>query len=279
MSGRSGFSKLGWQEVVRRCNDVPAAQRLVILHIGATADPQGRNAWRANNLVADELGVSLGTVKRARTAAIDHGLMVVTRPAPRGAGNTKTAEYQLTVPSAFATVGDPGNGGSAAPISAEEIGAADSKNRCRTAPEIGAAETHPSVLSSASSSGEKRAGEQSLQAEANLAPDLGNEPAPATLSTNRSEPVTNYWVMGPFGPRCQRHENDRVPPRCGGCRDAREGAAAQVEAERATTAAEKRAVRAEIDACTFCDHNGMTHGDEPHRCTRHRQQSDVERAS
>lgn len=278
MSARTTFSKLVWQEAVRRCKNIPAAQRLVILHIGATADPHGRNAWRANNLVSDELAVSRDTVKRARKAAIDHGRMVVTRPAPRGAGNTKTAEYQLILPAAAPVVDDLENGGSAAPISADQLGAADSTNSCKTAPEIGAAEGHPSVLSSGSSSGEKRAREKSFGVEGGLASDPGNELAPATLSANRSEPATN-WVMGPFGPRCHRHENDRVPPRCGGCRDARDGAKAQAEAERTATAAEKRAVRAEIDACTFCDHNGMTHGDEPRRCTGHRQLSDAGRAS
>ncbi|OBC12609.1 hypothetical protein A5784_32795 [Mycobacterium sp. 852013-50091_SCH5140682] len=86
------FSKMKWQDAVRQCKPIPVAQRLVIAHIGATADPDGRNAWRANDKLVDELGVSPETVKRARTAGVRHGLMVVTEPAPRSRGNRKTHE-------------------------------------------------------------------------------------------------------------------------------------------------------------------------------------------
>src|SRR4029079_11014603 len=47
-----------------------------------------------DHLVVEELGVSRDTVKRARSAAVRRGLWVVSKPAPRGAGNTKTAEYR-----------------------------------------------------------------------------------------------------------------------------------------------------------------------------------------
>lgn len=92
-------------------------------------------------------------------------------------------------------------------------------------------------------------------------------------------PPARHWVMGPHGPRCADHVDNPSPPKCGGCGRAREAAKAQAEAEATAIAAEKAAIRAEINACTSCDHNGMTHGDEPRRCTEHRQQSDVGRAS
>jgi len=91
-SSNGSFSKLQWLDAVRRSRHIPVTQRLVISHIGATANPQGCNAWRANRDVMAEIGVSLDTVERARAAALRAGLMVVTRPAPRGAGNTQTVE-------------------------------------------------------------------------------------------------------------------------------------------------------------------------------------------
>ena len=168
------FSKMQWQDSVRRCKAIPVAQRLVIAHIGATADPQGLNAWRANDRVVNELGVSPDTVKRARAAAVRHGFMVATRPAPRGAGNSKTTEYQLLMP-----VDNSVNRCSSAPISGEEIGAADGINRCSSAQLIGAAECPPSVNASVNSSGESaRAREDDEPLDVQAVPDPGNALSP-----------------------------------------------------------------------------------------------------
>lgn len=263
------FSKFVWQEAVRCCTNIPVAQRLVILHIGATADLKGRNAWRANNRVVAELGVSPDTVKRARNAAIKHGLMVVTRAAPRGAGNTKTAEYQLTLPAGVQAVDSRVIGGSTAPISAGEIGAAEAGNRCKTTPEIGAAECHPSVTFG-SFFGGKRPPED----------PRGIEDAPDPLPGNATGPATaTWWVMSTYGPRCRSHVDDPNPPKCGGCRDARNAAAAEAEAAHAARTADLAAIRSEIDACTRCDRNGLTHGDKPRRCTEHRQLADARPAA
>jgi hypothetical protein len=55
-NGQAPFSKLQWMDVVRRSTHIPVTQRLVICHIGATANPQGHNAWRANGDVMAQLG-------------------------------------------------------------------------------------------------------------------------------------------------------------------------------------------------------------------------------
>lgn len=91
------FSKLKWLESVL-CSQLSTAEKCVVAYIGLSADRNGQNAWRANGRVIDRVDVSKNTVKRARRAAVEHRLMVVTKPAPRGAGNTRTAEYQLTMP-------------------------------------------------------------------------------------------------------------------------------------------------------------------------------------
>ncbi len=140
------FSKLKWMTAVRTCKGIKSADRkLAILHIGDTANADGMGAWRSNQKVADELDMSVDTVKRARGDAVRHGLMVVSRPAPRGAGNTKTTEYQLIMPS--------GNGGTRAPISDAEIGARVHGNGGTRAPEIGAPVHPPSGIASGIASG------------------------------------------------------------------------------------------------------------------------------
>jgi hypothetical protein len=140
-----------WMDEVRRCKSISASERLVILHIGATATPEGRDAWRANGTVAGELGVSHSTVKRARKAAVERGLLVVTKDAPRGAGNNHTTEYRLNIAKTNRVASDPVSSeqiGSAQ----KEIGSSENTNRVKMPPEIGSGEVTPSVSSSVISS-------------------------------------------------------------------------------------------------------------------------------
>jgi hypothetical protein len=155
------FSKLAWLGAVRRCKAIPAAQRLVIEHIGDTSDEHGRNAWKANDLLADELGVSPDTVKRARAAAVTHGLMVMSKPAPRSRGNRKTHEYRLLSGGSSApTNGAPIDnsqvisGGRSAPTNGL-VGAAEVISGGSSAPLVGAGECTPSVTPSGSTSGKE----------------------------------------------------------------------------------------------------------------------------
>ena len=265
------FSKFVWQEVVRCCTDIPVAQRLVILHIGATADPKGRNAWRANGLVVEELGVSPGTVKRARNVAIKHGLMAVTRAAPRGAGNTKTAEYQLTLPADVQAVDNPRNGGSTAPIYPPEIGSAEAGNRAKTTPEIGSAESHPSVTFGSFFGGTRTRGDSdAVEGGPDSFPGNSEPPPPTPDPADEPEPAPaatasqRAWVMGPHGPRCRSHVNDPDPPKCGGCRDARMAAEAEAETARKTRATN---IKNAIDSCNDCDKYGRL--DDLSDCPKH----------
>ena len=94
----TGFSKLQWMDAVRRCGDIPPMQRMVIQHIGDTANRDGCQAWRANDVIVAELGVNKDTVAVARKAAAKRGLWVETAPARGGRNGGKSAEYRLIVP-------------------------------------------------------------------------------------------------------------------------------------------------------------------------------------
>jgi hypothetical protein len=244
------FSKLAWLSAVRCCKAITADRRLVIEHLGNTADQYGRNAWRGAATICGEIGVSQDTVKRARADAVKHGLLLVTKPAPRGAGNTKTAEYRLLMPvvtdSANHSDGadDPINRGTGAPICDDEIGARLHGNRGTGAPEIGALVHPPSGSSSGNTSGERGApadADEPLDVEA--VPDHGNALSPMNFSEDQNNTAVPDLI--PDGPILdaeitddQPHlEDDDTPPDrfcprhmprgshgepCGGCRDARE---------------------------------------------------------
>lgn len=101
------FSKLRWMDAVRRCTEITAERRIVISHIGATADQWGNKAWRDSKTVAAEVGVSPDTITRARQDGIKHGLWVETRPYSGGRGSAgRSAEYRLTVPGKVRTPAD-----------------------------------------------------------------------------------------------------------------------------------------------------------------------------
>jgi hypothetical protein len=213
-----------WQEAVRCCTAIPAAQRLVIAHIGATADPQGRNAWRCNDLVVDELGVSPETVKRARKAAVGHGLWVVSRAAPRFRGSRKTHEYRLMVPvSGVETT--PFSGVSSDPTNDptnDLVGSAETVSGVRSDPLVGSGECTPSVYSSGNSSGESaRAREDDEPLDVPAVPDPGNALSPRDLHLQEIEMIDAELVdtnPDPEPPRgCDDHPNDDAGYTCRPC--------------------------------------------------------------
>ncbi|BDY26624.1 hypothetical protein [Mycolicibacterium mageritense] len=141
------FAKIAWLGAVRRCIVIPAAQRLVIEHIGDTADRNGMGARMSTDRVTAELGVSPETVKRARSAATQNGLWVVVSKPRRGrpraeGGNARAAEYRLTAPDKRV---------SGAPITGDkEVSDAPKLGQKRA--KNGSVETTPSGSSSGSSS-------------------------------------------------------------------------------------------------------------------------------
>ncbi|QOF30203.1 helix-turn-helix domain-containing protein [Mycobacteroides abscessus] len=210
------FSKLAWLGVVRHLRDIPAVQRLVILDIGDTSDKYGHEAWKSNKRVMDELGVSLDTVKRARRAAVDHGLWVVTKPGRAcGKGDDKeTTHYRLTMPV---------NGCSTAPIKDDLTGAVDGVNGCSRAPLMGAEIAPSSGTSSGITSGESRAREEPL--------DVTAVPEPSdALSQDHLLDEKKYIIDGqlveldddPEPPYyCEKHRPYGTPDSCPGCKIAR----------------------------------------------------------
>jgi hypothetical protein len=99
------FSKLQWMDAVRRRTDISADQRIVIMHVGATADQYGNDAWRDNKTVATELHISIDTVTNARKNAAKSGLWTETRPARGGRSGGRSAEYRLTMPAGMVRSG------------------------------------------------------------------------------------------------------------------------------------------------------------------------------
>ncbi|MDM2171517.1 Uncharacterised protein [Mycobacteroides abscessus subsp. abscessus] len=209
------FSKLAWLGVVRHLRDIPAVQRLAILDIGDTSDKNGLDAWKSNKKVMDELGVSLDTVKRARRAAVDHGLWVVTKPGRAcGKGDDKeTTHYRLTMPA---------NGCSTAPIKDDLTGAADGVNGCYRAPLMGAEIAPSSGTSSGITSGESRAREEPL--------DVTAVPEASDALSQGDLVVSNTMIDGelveldddPEPPRyCEKHRPYGTSDSCPGCKIAR----------------------------------------------------------
>ncbi|MDO2969554.1 helix-turn-helix domain-containing protein [Mycobacteroides abscessus] len=213
------FSKLAWLGVVRHLRDIPAVQRLAILDIGDTSDKNGHEAWKSNKRVMDELGVSLDTVKRARRAAIDHGLWVVTKPGRAcGKGDDKeTTHYRLTMPV---------NGCSTAPIKDDLTGAVDGVNGCSRAPLMGAEIAPSSVLSSELSSGESRAREEPL--DVTVVPEPSDALSQDLLEQNYDiegvviEGVLDKHDIDPEPPYyCEKHRPFGTSDSCPGCKIAR----------------------------------------------------------
>ena len=145
------FSKLRWMDAVRTCTAITADRRIVILHIGATADQNGNHAWRDNKTVAAEVGVSVDTVTRARQDAIAHGLWIETRPASGGRGAAgRSAEYRLTTTENVRSSADDSEKRSAAVPEKVRTGAEKGPQQCG---KRSAGVRTPSGFSSGSSSG------------------------------------------------------------------------------------------------------------------------------
>lgn len=147
------FNKLQVLGEVRRCKDIPAAQRLVVEAIIDTADPNtGRKAWRSNAKLCEELGVSEDTCTRARKAAVRLGILVPTFMPKRG--SWRTAEYDVTHPklSAGEKYSDP-ELPAAEKYSNPQPSAAEVSTIRKTTPKVSAAEGTPSVTTSAITSG------------------------------------------------------------------------------------------------------------------------------
>lgn len=227
------FSKFCWLEAVRCDSTLTPALQRVICHIGATADENGIDAWKANERVMKELGVSPATMKRARRAATKRGLWVVTSPGrASGQGLGYTPHYRLTMPAAVGT----STASSAAPsndetagvnrVSTDPIndltGSGQTFNRVSTDPLPGLASTPSSVLSSELSSGESRAREEPLDVTA--VPESSDALSQdQLLETNLiydgqlvepdDDPEPPYY--------CEKHRPYGTPDSCPGCKIAR----------------------------------------------------------
>lgn len=226
------FSKFCWLEAVRRDSTLTPTLQRVICHIGATADKNGIDAWKANELVMKELGVSPVTVKRARRAATQRGLWVVTSPGrASGQGLGYTPHYRLTMPvvgANAASSADLGNDETAGvnrvstdPIN-DLMGSGQTFNRVSTDPLPGLASTPSSVLSSELSSGESRAREEPLDVAA--VPEQSDALSQDQLLETNSiydgqlvepddDPEPPYY--------CEKHRPFGTSDSCPGCKIAR----------------------------------------------------------
>lgn len=133
--------------MVRRCTEIEAMRRLVILEIGDTATPDGRNAWRSNHLVATQLDTSEDTVRRARKEAAVRGFWIETQAARGGRGGGRSAVYQLTMPAGMGSTGagDFEQKGRAGTGDCEVMGSTEPHNPQHTVPESPAPVRPPSV--------------------------------------------------------------------------------------------------------------------------------------
>lgn len=226
------FSKFCWLEAVRCDSTLTPALQRVICHIGATADENGIDAWKANERVMKELGVSPATMKRARRAATKRGLWVVTSPGrASGQGLGYTPHYRLTMPvvgANAASSADLGNDETAGVnrVSTDPIndltGSGQTFNRVSTDPLPGLASTPSSVLSSELSSGESRAREEPLDVTA--VPESSD-----ALSQDQSLQKTVIYdgqlVESDDDPEppyyCEKHRPYGTPDSCPGCKIAR----------------------------------------------------------
>lgn len=81
--------------------------------------------------------------------------------------------------------------------------------------------------------------------------------APARESTPPPD-IPAEWITDPRRARCAAHAGVDAPPPCRGCATARHAAEAVRDDNRRRAADAEERRRAERDACTLCDDNGMT---------------------
>jgi len=233
--GAGQFPKFLWMEAVIAA-PIPEAQRLVILLIGLSANRRGFNAWRSNTSLMRTAGVSLSTVKRARAAAVELGLLEVTKPAPRGAGNTRTTEYRLV---------HPRNGVTSDTISGEIVSPA-TRNGVTRDPEMVSPANPPLVspwdsLGGAAPVDQEPAGGQPTQPR-NTHPEADDDPEPPLrCRTHRYTPV------------------DQIEP-CGACKTVREANERRHRAWQERRRTRATSARAAADSCAWCDEHAFRLG-------------------
>jgi hypothetical protein len=92
---------------------------------------------------------------------------------------------------------------------------------------------------------------------------------PSQAKPTQSIPSNNYLEGEAPTPNCSKHPNGTDDP-CGGCGDAKRRLTRWNEQRAEAKAHEAKARKAAIAACGLCDDNGLTHGDQPTRCTHQR---------
>ena len=98
-----------------------------------------------------------------------------------------------------------------------------------------------------------------------VTPDVRDTPTPTPTPTpSTSSVVTSRRGVTESNAReseppskCSKHINHTNPPNCGACADARRRHEAWQAAQQENQLAERRRIRAERNACPYCDENGM----------------------
>lgn len=90
---RDGPRILGALQLVRRYSKARGSARAVLIVIASYADADGTNTWPGTALIAEEAGVDVSTVKRARRKLLALGEIEVVRV---GYGSTST-RYRVTL--------------------------------------------------------------------------------------------------------------------------------------------------------------------------------------
>jgi len=289
MSGRptlaAGDQRYRWRELVAEHPWKKSTTTIrVLLKMDGYADSSGRNAYPGNARLAEELGVSVDSVKRAISAAVSLGFLQVQRPA---GGRGRAAIYMVTIPvgamthaerkaqaGGLSTAPEPEEKGaqSSAPLSVEKGGTTDGKGVHSSAP--------PPVHQHLSKGGETQVG-ISLAAAAPEPPSqqtsdgqIGSDgtdaDAPAVLEAEQPA-VPTLAELGPEpADHCPLHPvNAEIPCKdCGAARRERKAWHEKREQARIAAADRERAERIraqEEDAqaaigCTKCDGTGFDGG-------------------
>ena len=90
------------------------------------------------------------------------------------------------------------------------------------------------------------------------------------------DPPPSEWLKNPNLARCSKHVGDPNPPKCHGCKAAREAAEVARDKERDAKDAQRRAARDAIATCDLCDENGWIQGHAPAIRCEHDQDANSE---
>lgn len=91
-----------------------------------------------------------------------------------------------------------------------------------------------------------------------------------------SDSLPSEWLKNPNLARCENHVGDPNPPKCHGCKAAREAAEVARDKERDAKDAQRRAARDAIATCDLCDENGWIQGHAPAIRCEHDQDANSE---